>query len=70
MISEYVCVMFQKKILKLPAFRANTVSISFESPYLRSLQSYGCQVMLGKLEKRVRKHVLAILTTRFYNNNL
>ena len=47
--------------LGLSAYRLQVFLVKYE--YLRSLQLCEDQSILGKLKKRVRKHVLAIVTT-------
>ena len=60
-IAEHDCDHVLKRVLKLSAYRLQIFLVKYE--YLRSLQLRGNQGIRGKFKKRVRKHVLAILTT-------
>ena len=60
-IAEHACDYALKRVLKLSACRLQIFLVKYE--YLRSLQLCEDQSIRGKLKKRVRKHVLAILTT-------
>ena len=55
----YDCVL--KRVLKLSTYRLQIFFVKYE--YLRSLELYEDHGIHGKLLKRVRKHMLAILAT-------
>ena len=59
-IAEHACDHVPKRVLKLSAHRFQIFLVKYE--YLRSLQLCEDQGIRGKLENRVRKHVLAIFT--------
>ena len=63
-IVEYVCDYAPKMILKLPTQRLQVFHVKYEN--LSSLQLCKDQSILGKLKKRVHKHILAIYMP--YNN--
>ena len=60
-IAEHACDLILKRVLKLSTYRLLIFLVKYES--LRSLQLNEDQGTLGKLEKHVCKHMLAILTT-------
>ena len=60
-ITEHASDDAPKRILKLPTYRLHIFLVKYE--YLRSLQFCKDQDIPGKLRRRVRKHVLSILTT-------
>ena len=60
-IPEHVCDYVQKEFLKLSKYRLQIFLV--KDHCLESLQLYGDKAVPGQLEKRVRKHVLAILAT-------
>ena len=60
-ITEYASDDPPKRVSKLPTYRLQIFLVKYEC--LRSLQLCEDQDKRGKLKKRVRKHVLAILTT-------
>ena len=60
-IPEHACDHVLKRVLKLLINRLKIFLVKYE--YLGSLQLCVDQGIPGKLKKRVRNHVLAILTT-------
>ena len=59
--AEHACDHVLKRVLKLSTYRLQLFLVKYE--HLPSLQLCEDQGILGKLKKRVRKHMLAILTT-------
>ena len=57
-IAQHVCDRVLKRVLKLSTYRLQIFLMKYE--YLMSLQLCEDQSIRGKLEKHVRKHVLAI----------
>ena len=60
-IAERVCDYVPKRVLKLLKYLLQIFLA--KDHYLKSLQLYGDQFIPGQLKKRVRQHVLPILTT-------
>ena len=60
-IAEHVCDHVLKRVLKLLIYRLQIILVQYE--HLRSLQVCEDQGITGKLKKRVRNLVLAILKT-------
>ena len=60
-VGEHACDDASKRILKLSRYRLQILLV--KDQYLRSLLSYGDQIIAGQLEKHLLKPMLAILTT-------